>query len=60
MVNVERNSLTAHNTAQQLARESDLDATQAIMDLKMMEVVNQATMSTAARLYSNTILNYMR
>ncbi|GMO45430.1 MAG: flagellar hook-associated protein 3 [Treponemataceae bacterium] len=60
MSNVERNSLTALNTAQQLARESDLDAAQAIMDLKMMETVNQATMSTAARLYSNTILNYMR
>jgi flagellar hook-associated protein 3 FlgL len=60
MVNVERNSLSALNTTQQLARESDLDMTQAIMDMRMLEVVNQATMSTAARLYSNTILNYMR
>jgi flagellar hook-associated protein 3 FlgL len=60
MVNAERNSLSALNTTQQLARESDLDMTQAIMDLEMMKVVNQATLSTAARLYSSTILNYMR
>lgn len=60
MINAERNSLSALNTEMQLAREADLDITQAVMDLKMMEVVNQATMATSARLYSSTILNYMR
>jgi flagellar hook-associated protein 3 FlgL len=60
LLNAERNSATALNVTQQVAREGDTDVAEAIMNMKMMEVVQQATMSTSARLYSNSLLNYMR
>ncbi len=43
-----------------ISREGDLDFTTAITDMKMMEYVQQATLATAGKLYSNTLLNYMR
>lgn len=48
------------NVTSMIAREGDLDITQAITDMKMMEYVHQASLSTAAKLYDNTLLNYMR
>lgn len=58
--NIERNSLTALNVTNMISREGDLDFTKAVTDMKMMEYVQQATLSTAGRLYSSTLLNYMR
>lgn len=58
--NIERNSLTALNVTSMISREGDLDFTKAVTDMKMMEYVQQATLSTAGRLYSNTLLDYMR
>lgn len=43
-----------------IAREGDLDFTKAITDMKMLEYVKQATLSTAGRLYESSLLNYMR
>ena len=43
-----------------IAREGDLDFTQAITDMKMLEYVKQATLNTASNLYDNTLLNYLR
>ncbi|HQL32451.1 MAG TPA: flagellar hook-associated protein 3 [Treponemataceae bacterium] len=42
------------------SRESDIDFTQAVTDLKMYELTQQATLSTAGRLYQNSLLNYMK
>lgn len=42
------------------SREADLDFTKAITDLKMYEYTHQAALSTAGKLYSNTLLNYLR
>ena len=42
------------------SRESDLDLTQAITDLKMYEYTHQASLSTIGNLYKNTLLNYLR
>lgn len=58
--NIERNSLTALNVTAMISREGDLDFTKAVTDLKMMEYVQQATLSTAGKLYSNTLLDYIR
>ena len=60
MQNVSRNSLTALNVTSMISREGDLDFTKAITDMKMMEYVQQATLSNAAKLYSSTLLNYLR
>ena len=43
-----------------IAREGDLDFTKAVTDMKMLEYVKQATLSTAGRLYESSLLNYMR
>lgn len=48
------------NVTAMIAREGDLDITKAITDMKMMEYVHQASLSTAAKLYNNSLLNYMR
>lgn len=58
--NVMRNSNTALNVKQQISREGDLDYTKAITDLKMLDYTYQATLSNAGKMYSNTLLNYMR
>ena len=42
------------------ARELDLDFTKAITDLKMMEYTQRATMGAMGRLYSNSLLNYLK
>ena len=43
-----------------VSREGDLDFTKAITDLKMLDYTNQATLSQAGKMYSSTLLNYMR
>ncbi len=42
------------------SREADLDITQAITDLKMFEHTHQASLSVLARLYKDSLLNYLR
>lgn len=58
--NALRNSNTALNVKQQVSREGDLDYTKAITDLKMLDYTYQATLSNAGKMYSSTLLNYMR
>ncbi len=58
--NALRNSNTALNVTQQVSREGDLDYTKAITDLKMLDYTYQATLSNAGKMYSSTLLNYMR
>ncbi len=60
MNNVQRSQTNNLNVTQLVSREGDIDLTEAITDLKMMEYVNQATMSNAGKMYSSTLLNYMR
>ncbi len=48
------------NTTQLISREGDIDLAEAITDMKMLDYTKQATLSTAAELYSNTLLNYLR
>lgn len=59
-LNVVRNGKTALDVTNQVSREGDLDITKAITDLKMLDYAYQATLSNAGKLYSNTLLNYMR
>ena len=58
--NINRNSMTAINVTQQISREGDLDFTKAITDMKMLDYVYQATLSTAGSLYDTSLLKYMR
>ncbi|MBQ0039506.1 MAG: flagellar hook-associated protein 3 [Treponema sp.] len=60
MNNVQRSQTNEVNVTQLVSREGDIDITKAITDLKMMEYVNQATMSNAGKMYSSSLLNYMR
>ena len=55
-----RNSATALNTTQMISAEGDLDFTKAATDMKMLDYVQQATLSRAGKMYSSTLLNYMR
>ena len=55
-----RNSAIALNVTSQISREGDLDITKAITDEKMLDYTQQATLSTAGKMYSSTLLNYMR
>ena len=55
-----RNSATALNVTSQISREGDLDITQAITDQKMLEYTQQATLSNAGKMYSSSLLNYMK
>ncbi len=57
---ITRNSATALNVTSQISREGDLDLTQAITDQKMLEYTQQATLSNAGKMYSSSLLNYMR
>ena len=59
-LNATRNSKQALDVTQMIAREGDLDFTKAITDLKMLDYTNQATLSNAGKMYSSTLLNYMR
>lgn len=58
--NIARNSATALNVTQLVSREGDVDMTKAITDMKMLDYVNQATLSNAGKMYSSTLLDYMR
>lgn len=58
--NVTRSSKLALDVTQQISREGDLDYTKAITDLKMLDYANQATLSQAGKMYSSTLLNYMK
>ena len=59
-LNITRNSKLALDVNSQISREGDLDFTKAITDLKMLDYTNQATLSQAGKMYSSTLLNYMR
>lgn len=59
-LNMIRNGSTALNTTKMIAREGDLDFTKAITDMKMLEYTYRATLSTASKLYSGTLLDYLR
>ncbi len=59
-LNIERNSATSLNVTSMVSREGDLDFTKAITDMKMLDYAHQATLSNAGKMYSNTLLNYMR
>ena len=58
--NIQRQSLNNLNVTQLVSREGDIDMSEAITDLKMMDYVHQATVSNAGRMYSSTLLDYMR
>ena len=55
-----RNSATALNVTGHISREGDLDLTKAITDEKMLELTQQATLSNAGKMYSSSLLNYMK
>ncbi|MCI6954269.1 MAG: flagellar hook-associated protein 3 [Candidatus Treponema excrementipullorum] len=57
--NISRNSATALNVTSMISREGDLDFTKAVTDMKMMDYVREATLSTAGKLYSSSLLDYM-
>ena len=59
-LNAARNGKLALDVTQMVSREGDLDFTKAITDLKMLDYTNQATLSQAGKMYSSTLLNYMR
>lgn len=63
----ERNQMTlarlnsqSVNVAGAESREADIDFTKAVTDLKMYEYTQDATLSTAGKLYSNSLLNYLK
>ncbi|MCR5218787.1 MAG: flagellar biosynthesis protein FlgL, partial [Treponema sp.] len=60
MNNVELAKTNNLNVTRLVSREGDIDMTKAITDLKMLEYVNQATLSNAGKMYSSTLLDYMR
>lgn len=55
-----RSSAVALNVNEQISREGDLDITKAITDEKALEQVQNATLHSASRIYSSSLLNYMR
>lgn len=59
-LNATRNGKLALDVTSMVSREGDLDFTKAITDLKMLDYTNQATLSQAGKMYSSTLLNYMR
>jgi flagellar hook-associated protein 3 FlgL len=58
--NIARSETTQLNVTSAISREGDLDFTKAITDMKMLEYVKNATLSTAGKLYSSSLLNYIR
>jgi len=58
--NIARAETNVLNATAQVSKEGDLDITEAITDMKMLEYVQQATLSNAGKMYSNTLLNYMK
>lgn len=59
-LNIARNSNTQLNVTAQISREGDLDYTEAITNMRMLDYAHQATLSNAAKMYSTSLLNYMR
>lgn len=59
-LNITRSSKLALDVTQQISREGDLDYTKAITDMKMLDYANQATLSQAGKMYSSTLLNYIK
>ena len=59
-LNAARSSKLALDVTQMVSRECDLDFTQAVTDMKMLDYANQATLSQAGKMYNSTLLNYMR
>lgn len=57
---IARLDVTEDNVNVMVSREGDLDFTKAITDMKKLEYIQQATLSTAADLYQKSLLNYMR
>ncbi len=58
--NIARAEVTELNITSAISREGDLDFTKAVTDMKMLEYVKNATLSTAGKLYSNSLLNYIK
>ena len=58
--NIQRSSLNNLNVTNLVSREGDIDMSEAITDLKMMDYVHQATLSNVGRMYSSTLLDYLR
>ncbi len=58
--NIERSKTNNLNVTALVSREGDIDLTTAITDLKMLDYVNQATLSNAGKMYQSTLLDYMR
>ena len=58
--NISRNEKTSLDTTSRISREGDLDFSMAATDLKLLEYVQKATFSTASKLYSTSLLDYMR
>jgi flagellar hook-associated protein 3 FlgL len=58
--NIARADTNELNVTNMVSREGDLDITEALTNMKMLEYVNQATLSTAAKLYDTSLLNYIR
>lgn len=58
--NISRAETNVLNATSLVSKEGDIDITEAITDMKMLEYVQQATLSNAGKMYSNTLLNYMK
>ncbi len=58
--NIARSEAVQLNVTSAISREGDLDFTKAVTDMKMLEYVKNATLSTAGNLYSNSLLNYIK
>ena len=58
--NIARSKNTELNVTGMISREGDVDFTTAITDMKMLDYVNQATLSTAGKMYQSSLLDYIR
>jgi len=58
--NVQRSQTNNLNVTRLVSREGDVDLTKAVTDMKMLDYVNQATLSNAGKMYSSTLLNYIK
>lgn len=58
--NITRAETTEINVTSAISREGDLDFTKAVTDMKMLEYVKNATLSTAGKMYSSSLLNYIK
>ena len=58
--NASRSSKLALDVTGAISREGDLDFSKAITDMKMLDYTNQATLSQVGKMYSSTLLNYIK